>query len=198
MPDQLHVMLCLFYTLWGIFPFLFEVNVLAFRLMLLSLWMGFVLAISFMEAWLKFRAPFVEKYAAIDIGRCIFPALNAVESGLCLSQWILYARRRDISGVALYYMVALTLILVIEILILTPGLAARGEYVISRDVSNDVKLNDHQERLLKKLRNELRHKKLPSVRYHVSYIGFELLKIIISLALSLDLLLKLSLTGTVL
>lgn len=43
------------------------------------LWIGFVCAISFMEAWLKFRAPGVTIPLGLGIGRLVFNALNKVE-----------------------------------------------------------------------------------------------------------------------
>ncbi len=43
------------------------------------LWIGFVCAISFMEAWLKFRAPGVNLSIGLGIGRIVFNALNKVE-----------------------------------------------------------------------------------------------------------------------
>ncbi len=43
------------------------------------LWIGFVCAISFMEAWLKFRAPGVTLPVGLGIGRMVFSALNKVE-----------------------------------------------------------------------------------------------------------------------
>jgi uncharacterized membrane protein (DUF485 family) len=43
------------------------------------LWIGFVCAISFMEAWLKFRAPGITVPLGLGIGRLIFNALNKVE-----------------------------------------------------------------------------------------------------------------------
>lgn len=42
-------------------------------------WIGFVCAISFMEAWLKFRAPGVTLPIGLGIGRLVFSALNKVE-----------------------------------------------------------------------------------------------------------------------
>ena len=44
------------------------------------LWLGFVLAISFMEAPLKFRAPGVSRSQALAVGQVVFRALNLVES----------------------------------------------------------------------------------------------------------------------
>src|SRR5690606_25099972 len=48
------------------------------------LWIGFVCAISFMEAWLKFRAPGVTVPLGLGIGRLVFGALNKVEWVLAL------------------------------------------------------------------------------------------------------------------
>lgn len=42
-------------------------------------WIGFVCAISFMEAWLKFRAPGISIPLGLGIGRLVFGALNKVE-----------------------------------------------------------------------------------------------------------------------
>jgi hypothetical protein len=44
------------------------------------LWIGFVLAISFMEAPLKFRAPSLTLPVALEIGHLVFHALNRVET----------------------------------------------------------------------------------------------------------------------
>lgn len=43
------------------------------------LWIGFVSAISFMEAWLKFQAPGITLPLGLGIGRLVFKALNGVE-----------------------------------------------------------------------------------------------------------------------
>lgn len=48
-------------------------------LLAVFLWIGFVCAISFMEAWLKFRAPGVTVPLGLGIGRLVFGALNKVE-----------------------------------------------------------------------------------------------------------------------
>jgi hypothetical protein len=45
-------------------------------------WLGMVLAISFLEAPLKFRAPGVTLQLGLGIGRLVFGALNAVEAVL--------------------------------------------------------------------------------------------------------------------
>jgi len=43
------------------------------------LWVGFVCAISFLEAWLKFRAPGITIPLGLGIGRLVFNALNKIE-----------------------------------------------------------------------------------------------------------------------
>lgn len=43
------------------------------------MWIGFVGAISFMEAWLKFRAPGISLELGLGIGKLVFTALNKVE-----------------------------------------------------------------------------------------------------------------------
>lgn len=43
------------------------------------LWIGFVGAISFMEAWIKFRAPGITIPLGLGIGKLVFGALNIVE-----------------------------------------------------------------------------------------------------------------------
>ncbi|RLN10507.1 hypothetical protein BBJ28_00016027, partial [Nothophytophthora sp. Chile5] len=35
-------------------------------------WLGFVLAISCTESWVKFRAPFLPRHLALDLGRTMF------------------------------------------------------------------------------------------------------------------------------
>lgn len=50
-----------------------------FSIVAAALWIGFVGAISFMEAWLKFKAPGVTIPLGVGIGRIIFFALNKVE-----------------------------------------------------------------------------------------------------------------------
>lgn len=47
-------------------------------------WLGTVLAISFLEAPLKFRAPGVSVPVGLGIGRLVFRALNTVEAALAV------------------------------------------------------------------------------------------------------------------
>jgi hypothetical protein len=47
-------------------------------------WIGFVCAISFMEAWLKFQAPGITIPLGLGIGRLVFGMLNKIEWILAL------------------------------------------------------------------------------------------------------------------
>ena len=48
------------------------------------LWLGMVLAISFLEAPLKFRAPDVTLRVGLGIGRIVFRALNVAEAAFAV------------------------------------------------------------------------------------------------------------------
>ena len=54
-------------------------RLLGIAIMCVFLWSGFVFAISFMEAWLKFRAPGVNLSIGLGIGKLVFGVLNKVE-----------------------------------------------------------------------------------------------------------------------
>ena len=56
----------------------------AIAVALTFVWLGMVLAISFLEAPLKFRAPDVTLQIGLGIGRLVFRALNTVEVGFAL------------------------------------------------------------------------------------------------------------------
>ncbi len=49
------------------------------------LWIGFLGAISFMESWLKFRAPGITLNLGLGIGRRVFSSLNKIEWILALA-----------------------------------------------------------------------------------------------------------------
>jgi hypothetical protein len=44
--------------------------------------LSLILAISFMEASVRYKAPLLQKNIAVDVGRYVFASLNAVEFGL--------------------------------------------------------------------------------------------------------------------
>jgi hypothetical protein len=92
------------------------------------LWIGFVCAISFMEAWLKFRAPGVTIQIGLGIGRVVFGALNKVEWVFAIALVInnLISREHSFSLQNFYLIVALVL-LITQTCWLLSALDARAE-----------------------------------------------------------------------
>ncbi|CAM4093682.1 hypothetical protein [Gillisia hiemivivida] len=95
------------------------------------LWLGFVGAISFMEAWLKFRAPGVTLSLGLGIGRLVFDALNKVEWVLAFAVLanLIFAKARFFSLKNLFYFIPLLLLIFQSIWVL-PALDARAELII--------------------------------------------------------------------
>jgi hypothetical protein len=92
------------------------------------IWIGFVCAISFMEAWLKFRAPGITLPLGLGIGRLVFQALNRVELVLSIVvvASVLSTGIEDIKGKHLLFLLPF-LILMVQSIWLLPALDARAE-----------------------------------------------------------------------
>lgn len=56
-----------------------ERSILSIRVIIVIFWLGFFMAISFMEAPLKFTAPGLRMVTAVAIGQIVFHALNKCE-----------------------------------------------------------------------------------------------------------------------
>ncbi len=96
-------------------------------LIVVFVWIGFVCAISFMEAWLKFRAPGITLALGLGIGRLVFAALNKVEWVLVIAAFagMLLSRQRvsTFSGLGLFIPLIL---LCIQTIWLLPSLDIRA------------------------------------------------------------------------
>jgi hypothetical protein len=91
-------------------------------------WLGMVLAISFLEAPLKFRAPDVTLRIGLGIGRLVFRALNAVEAAFAVGVVVtLVIRPGDAATVLLLLAVA---VLVVQLLVVRPRLTRRSDEVL--------------------------------------------------------------------
>lgn len=96
-------------------------------------WLGMVLAISFLEAPLKFRAPNVTLQIGLGIGRLVFRALNTVEVAFALVIVAIVA-----SGsvgpapvrIALAFAVAIAA-LAIQLVAVRPRLTRRSDQVLA-------------------------------------------------------------------
>lgn len=96
-------------------------------------WLGMVIAISFLEAPLKFRAPGITVPLGLGIGRLVFRALNIAEAvlalivlaGLALAAW----------PAAGFWLLAATLILVVQLAVVRPVLQRRSNRVLAGETS---------------------------------------------------------------
>ena len=123
---------------------------------LIFLWLGMVVAISFIEAPLKFRAPGVTLPIGLGIGRLVFRALNGVEVVLALVIAVALASAGPGSGVPVAFAVA-AIALVGQLLAVRPALTKRSDAVLAAGPDAD---------------------SLPRSRAHLVYVGLELVKVI--------------------
>lgn len=118
-------------------------------------WLGMVLAISVVEAPLKFRAPGITLALGLGIGRLVFRALNIVEVLLATSITVSCVLAPTATAAAL--LGALWLVLAVQLLVLRPRLDRRAGLVIA---GADVESSPH----------------------HLVYIALEVLKILLLVA----------------
>ncbi|WP_445455187.1 hypothetical protein [Flavobacterium sp. HNIBRBA15423] len=97
---------------------------------IIFIWIGFVCAISFMEAWLKFRAPNITTALGLGIGQLVFGALNKVELFLSSSIIILSAFRLKNSKILNLYFVIALVILLLQTFWILPELNERATKII--------------------------------------------------------------------
>jgi hypothetical protein len=126
------------------------------------IWLGMVLAISFLEAPLKFRAKGLELPVGLAIGRIVFRALNiaeviwAVVIAVCLTI-------AGPSGPVLVLAAATAVLLAVQLLVVRPRLNRRSARVLAGQDA-------------------------PRSRAHHAYIGLEALKLAALVALGATLL----------
>ncbi|WP_199571871.1 hypothetical protein [Streptomyces murinus] len=125
-------------------------------------WLGMVLAISFLEAPLKFRAPGVTVPVGLGIGRLVFRALNTVEAAFAVVMIVAVA-----VGAAPAWIIgptaAAAVLLLAQLAAVRPYLNRRSDRVLAGE-------------------------NLPRSRSHLWYVALELLKVAALLALGIGLL----------
>ncbi|KUI35858.1 hypothetical protein AU197_18600 [Mycobacterium sp. IS-1590] len=93
-------------------------------------WLGMVLAISFIEAPLKFRAPGVSLQVGLGIGRLVFRALNSIEAVLAVVLVIGVAIARP-SPVAVIAVGVVVVALAAQLVAVRPALNRRSDVVLT-------------------------------------------------------------------
>ncbi|OIN82186.1 hypothetical protein [Mycobacterium malmoense] len=93
-------------------------------------WLGMVLAISFLEAPLKFRAPNVTLQIGLGIGRLVFRALNTVEVGFALVILAIVAANPTPARITVAFSVAIAA-LAVQLIAVRPRLTRRSDQVLA-------------------------------------------------------------------
>jgi hypothetical protein len=113
-------------------------------------WLGMVLAISFIEAPLKFRAPNVTLQIGLGIGRLVFRALNTVEVAFALVIAAIVTSGPTPPRIVVAFAVAIAA-LAIQLIAVRPRLTRRADQVLAGSDG-------------------------PRSRAHYVYVGFEVVK----------------------
>lgn len=115
-------------------------------------WLGMVLAISFIEAPLRFRAPGVTLAIGLGIGRRVFATLNGIEVVLAVSVVVAAVLGAHPLGLVLAGVVAVAA-LAAQVVAVRPFLTRRSNRVLAGQTDG------------------------PRSRAHVAYVGLELIKV---------------------
>lgn len=92
-----------------------------FSVVITAIWLGFILAISFLEAPLKFQAPSITKEIAAEIGHIVFDASHGVQSLLFLILVFIFLLEKFTKKIQLLVFI-LGIILLFQILYLFPNI----------------------------------------------------------------------------
>ncbi|OBJ40951.1 hypothetical protein A5630_24005 [Mycolicibacterium mucogenicum] len=102
----------------------------AIQVAITFVWLGMVLAISFLEAPLKFRAPNVTLPIGLGIGRLVFRALNTVELVFAAAIVLAALMNRPSVTVMAAFAVAVGA-LAVQLIAVRPGLNRRSDEVLA-------------------------------------------------------------------
>ncbi len=102
---------------------------------LFAFWAGMVFAISFLEAWLKFRAEGVTTEIGLSIGKLVFLALNRTELVILGVIWFLsmVLKKKGMGRFSVQNLLlwSVTVIILLQTTWLLPELIHRAEAIIS-------------------------------------------------------------------
>jgi hypothetical protein len=100
------------------------------QLLVPMLWVGMVVAISFLEAPIKFRAPGVTLPLGLGIGRLVFKALNIVEIVLLVALSAASITAAP-PAAALILLIAVAVVVVFQIGVVRPLLSRRSARILA-------------------------------------------------------------------
>ncbi len=105
-------------------------------------WLGMVLAISFLEAPLKFRAPGVTIPLGLGIGRLVFRALNAIETVFAVVLLVLAVVDTPEAGATTALGIAVA-VLVVQLAAIRPELTRRSDAVLASGDAEENRSHAH-------------------------------------------------------
>ena len=123
-------------------------------LLLIGIWLGLVLGLSFIEAPLKFQAPGISLQLGLGIGQLVFGVLNKIEIALNLLLILFVSYHYNASKIILGATIVLTLIILLQSVVLLPQLNQRAMQIILGE-------------------------NLPTSYHHLAFVMLEILKLII-------------------
>lgn len=98
------------------------------------IWLGMVLAISFLEAPLKFRAPGVTLQIGLSIGRLVFRALNSAEVLIALGTAVALGLSHPRTGTVMAFAIAAGS-LIAQLIGVRPRLTRRSDAVLAGETA---------------------------------------------------------------
>lgn len=143
-----------------IFDFLKQKNVYVFLQLILGIWLGLIIGISFIEAPLKFQASGITQKVALGVGNLVFNTLNKVEIFFSIIVMVIMALSfNNYNPVVKIILIVLLSIIASQTIILFPVLNERIEMIQNDQLPTESKA-------------------------HVMYVVFEIAKVILLLAAS--------------
>jgi len=98
-------------------------------------WIGFVCAISFMEAWLKFQAPGITIPLGLGIGKLVFNVLNKIEWVFAVAVFICFMiNKQNVFRLKNWHFMLVLTILLVQTFWLLPALDVRAVAIINGEV----------------------------------------------------------------
>lgn len=125
------------------------------RIAIPFIWAGLILAISFIEAPLKFTAPNITLQLGLGIGQIVFHALNKLELVLLIVLAISLIFGKQHSTFTILFSI-IAIILLVQTLVLFPPMDERASEILSG-------------------------KDIPSTWHHITYVILEIIKLVVLL-----------------
>lgn len=149
-----------------------------------TFWLGVVCSISLTEAWVKFRAPLLDRHVGVDVGQRVFRAQYSIEGALTLTAaGLLCAKAGGLGGLAALVapegraLAAACAVLAMEAAFVTPALSLRSKHLILESTAGQLdRLTSRQQQYVEELRAHAAARPSPPAQLHLLSVGLALAK----------------------